>query len=267
MPGQPLPVRLVAQGEAHHDDGAVPPEQPERAGVCGDVQRVPARAGAREGVAVRDVPGLRHLRGVQDLGGPRARVGAQRAEAQRCGWRHDGGGQARPPGADSAHDGTPGARDDVQGGQLRLAQLHQGEAPVQTRDDVHGEGWRRVPVVPQDVDAAASAQQGVQGDQLPGASVQGSQRVPQEGDGADRGAQARAVPHVHQPAERRDAPLTGWKPLTKDNSSSSSSNNNNNNRNIGRRRRRGGNRTRRGARRGGKKITEGESWRRRVRRA
>ena len=101
--------------------------------------------------------------------------------------------------------------------------------------------------------------------QLPGASVQGSQRVPQEGDGADRGAQARAVPHVHQPAERRDAPLTGWKPLTKDNSSSSS--NNNNNRNIGRRRRRGGNRTRRGARRGGKKITEGESWRRRVRRA
>ena len=102
----------------------------------------------------------------------------------RSGNRHNDRGagmteedRPRPRGANPAHDGASGARDDVPSGELRFAQLHQGETPLQARHVVPNQGWRGMPAVPQDVDPAAGAQQGLQGDQLSGAAVQRSQGV------------------------------------------------------------------------------------------
>ena len=109
-------------------------------------------------VAKVDVLGLRHLRECKISRATSTLVRSGQSTAVRlAGTRRRTGATAR---RNSAHDGAL-----VDATTCKLANRGSPNctkvAPVQTRDVVHDEGWRRVPAVPQDVDAAASAQQGV----------------------------------------------------------------------------------------------------------
>ena len=199
-PGSTHQFDSLRQREAHHDDGAVPPEQPIGARVRGHLQRVPARAQAGQGAgAARRAPTLTCARRVQEHSRPRApaaRGGEPAAPAIAAqAWteedRRDRAAQIQHTMELLVHATTCRAQNCGSPNCTKVKHLFRHATSCQVKAGGGCQLCRKMWTLLQ------VAQQGVHGDGLPGAPLPRHQGVPPQGAGPGGGEAARAVQGVH----------------------------------------------------------------------